>query len=260
MLLDSHCHIDRYPDPLALSNECESRRIFTVAVTNLPSHYQMAVQHLSGMQYVKPALGFHPLAVAENEDELSLFETLLSNAEFVGEVGLDYSKQGLASKEVQLQAFRRIAKALSAMPRIVTIHSRKSAADVLEIVDENRISHAIFHWYSDSVTVLHKAIQSGHYFSINTAMLQSKSGQTVIDSVPRDRILTETDGPYVKARRKPAKPSDVRSVLQGIANRWGIEADGVEEQITENFHALCNGLSIRLPQGMSPRVDCENQS
>lgn len=248
MLLDTHCHIDRYPDPLDLSRECEKERIFTVAVTNLPSHYEIAVQHLSGMQYVKPALGFHPLAVAENAHELSSFETLLTNAEFVGEIGLDYSKEGLASKELQLLAFRRIVQALSAMPRMVTIHSRKSAADVLEILNHYKISNSIFHWYSDSVNVLRKAISSGHYFSVNTAMLQSKSGKTVIDSVPRDRILTETDGPYIQEGRKPSKPSDVRSVLCGIASRWGVEADSVEEQVTKNFVSLCNTLSIRLPQ------------
>ena len=259
MLLDTHCHIDRFPDPLALSNECEKQRIFTVAVTHLPSHYEMAVQHLSAFQYVKPALGFHPLAVADNLHELSSFESLLRNAEFVGEVGLDYSKQGLASKEMQMEAFRRIVEALSAMPRLVTIHSRKSAADVLAILNDNKISKAILHWYSDSVSVLRNAISSGHYFSVNTAMLQSKSGQAVIDLVPRNRLLTETDGPYVKAVRKPAEPSDVRIVLDGIANRWGVEAESVEEQVTNNFRELCDSLSISLPQHQSQRASYEEQ-
>lgn len=247
MLIDTHCHIDRFPDPLAVSRECEEQRIFTVAVSNLPSHYELAMQHLAKMQYVKPALGFHPLSVEHNFDELSLFESLLPDVQFIGEVGLDYSRQGINSKESQLKVFRYIAHLLSQEARFVTIHSRRAAADVLEILDDAKLSNAVFHWYSDSMTLLRKIADAGHYFSINPAMILSKLGQAVINSVPRDQILTETDGPYVKAGTKPAKPIDVNRVLNAISSHWGVDVERVEEQVANNFSSLCNALTIRLP-------------
>lgn len=248
MLIDTHCHIDRFPDPLGLSNECESKEIFTVAVTNLPSHYEMATQHLSGMRWVRPALGFHPLSVADNMGELALFQALMSDCHFVGEIGLDYSKQGVESKSQQQEAFRKIATVLATSPRFTTLHSRKSASDVLDILSEAGVCNAVFHWYSDSVTVLRKIADAGHYFSINPAMVLSKSGQAVINTIPRHRILTETDGPYVKQGGKPASPPAVRSVLSGIAELWGVEEVEVEEQVSSNFRTLCDLFSIRLPQ------------
>lgn len=249
MLIDTHCHIDRFPDPLALSQECEKRHLFTIAVTNLPSHFQIATGHLTTLRYVKPALGFHPLCVADNMNELPLFDSLLQNADFVGEIGLDYSKQGIESKDKQLEAFRVITQALSTKPRFATLHTRNSASDVLAILNDSKVSNVVFHWYSDSVSVLRRAINAGHYFSINPSMLQTKSGQAVIDLVPRDRILTETDGPYVKVGRAAAKPFDVLTVINGIAIRWGVDSDAVEELVSENFRKLCELLSIQIPKG-----------
>ncbi|MAX38387.1 MAG: TatD family deoxyribonuclease [Gimesia sp.] len=245
MLIDTHCHIDHFPDPMALAFECESAGITTIAVTNIPSHYQVAVEHIGSMRFIRPALGFHPLAVAENIDELPLFLSLLEHVEFVGEIGLDYSRKGIGSKKVQLQAFREIAKALSQSARYVTLHSRKSAKDVLEVLEEFGVTNAVFHWYSDSISTLRRAIDAGHYFSVNTAMLNSKSGQIVVETVPRDRILTETDGPYIKIGRAAARPSDVAKVISGIADLWGEKTDEVEAQITENYNTLCTSVGVR---------------
>ncbi len=248
MIVDTHCHIDRFPNPLALAAQCEKASVLTVAVTNLPSHYSMAVKHLGSLQFVKPALGFHPLAVADNLHELSTFKSLLQSVDFVGEIGLDYSSQGIHSREAQVEAFRSIAGWLAESPKFVTLHSRKSANEVLSILVEAGVSDAVFHWYSDSAVVLRKAIDAGFHFSINEAMLSSQTGRRVLDTVPRERVLTETDGPYVKSARKPSTPLDVRRIIDGIAEEWGAPTQVVEDQVEQNFRALCKKLSIRLPE------------
>jgi TatD DNase family protein len=89
-------------------------------------------------------------------------------------------------------------------------------------------------------------IGKGHYFSINTAMVTTQKGRSLLSLVPRDRILTETDGPYVKIGGRPAKPCDVKNVLSGIAEVWGASAVDVEAQVTENFTQLCRSLGIKL--------------
>src|SRR3954463_10904234 len=107
---------------MAVAVDCERQRVVTVAVTQLPSHYQMAMRHIGEMQFVRPALGFHPLAVAGNEGELHLFRSLLPDVQFVGEIGLDSSREGASSRSEQLRIFRAIAAELSGKRKFVTLH------------------------------------------------------------------------------------------------------------------------------------------
>ncbi len=251
MLIDTHCHIDRFPDPMGLATQCENYRVVTIAVTNVPSHFEMAASHIGSMRYVRPALGFHPLTAADNMRELPLFLSLLERAQYVGEIGLDYSKEGMSSREKQLQAFHAIAEALSRNPKFVTLHSRGSAEDVLEILEQYNVKQCVFHWYTGSMPTLARVIDSGHYLSFNTAMLEAKKGPSVLDRVPRDRVLTETDGPYVKAGRMPVRPLDVGRVIEGIAARWAVSVDDVEAKVTSNFERLCESLGLST-EGISP--------
>lgn len=244
MLIDTHCHIDRFPDPMALATQCEAARITTIAVTNLPSHYQMAVPHLEAMRYVKLALGLHPLAVADNIQELPLFLSLVSKTQYVGEIGLDYSKEGLRSKEQQERAFRAIAEVLAKAQKFVTLHSRGSAEDVAGILDEYGVTNCVFHWYSGSHPTLRRVISSGHYLSVNTAMLSTKKGRDVLELVPHEKILTETDGPYVKVGRTAAKPLDMKQVLEAIGDMWGQPVASVEAQVAANYRTLCSSVGI----------------
>lgn len=246
MLIDTHCHVDRFPDPMAVVEECERQRVITVAVTQLPSHYQMAIRHIGEMQYVRPALGFHPLAVAGNEGELPLFLSLLPNVQFVGEVGLDLSREGVSSRSEQLRIFRAIAAELAGKRKFVTLHSRGAEEDVADILHENGVTECVFHWFSGGPKALKAVIEKKHFFSINTAMVTTQKGKSLLSLVPHDRILTETDGPYVKIGSRPAKPCDVKSVLCGIADAWGASVEDVEAQVTENFTQLCQSFGIAL--------------
>lgn len=246
MLIDTHCHVDRFPDPMALAEDCERQRVATVAVTQLPSHYQLAMRHIGEMRFVRPAIGFHPLAVAGNEDELPLFLSLLPDVQFVGEIGLDSSRQGVSSRTEQLRIFRAIAAELAGKRKFVTLHSRGAEEDVADILHESGVTECVFHWFSGGPESLRTVIGRGHFFSINTTMVATQKGKSLLSLVPRSRILTETDGPYVKVAGRPAKPCDVRSVLSGIADVWGTSAEDVEAQVTENFTHLCRSLGIAL--------------
>jgi TatD DNase family protein len=94
------------------------------------------------------------------------------------------------------------------------------------------------------MSTLQRVITAGHYLSINTSMLVSKTGRSVLERVPHDRILTETDGPYVKVGGTAARPLDVKQVLAGIADAWGVSADDVEAQVTDNYRELCASLGV----------------
>lgn len=246
MLIDTHCHVDRFPNPMELAYECESQHVLTLAVTNLPSHYEAAVDHLSSLRLVKPALGFHPLAVADNNSELDVFASVVRDVQFVGEVGLDFSSEGITSRTEQLRVFRQIAELLSDNSRFVTLHSRGSAEDVVSVLEEFGVAPCVFHWYSGSSSTLKRLVCLNHYCSVNTAMLTSKKGQSVLEAVPRERVLTETDGPYVKVGKRAARPTDVQQIIEGIAGAWNVSAEDAEAQVADNFMKLCDQLKISV--------------
>jgi len=89
---------------------------------------------------------------------------MLPKVDFVGEIGLDFSNEGLSTKAEQLAAFRTIVKALAETNKFVTLHSRGEADTVLDVLEEFGVNNAVFHWYSGALSVLDRAIERGFYF------------------------------------------------------------------------------------------------
>ena len=214
----------------------------TVAVSNTPSHYQLAKQHLGQMKYVHAALGFHPLAVAECYKELPLFLQLLPEAKFVGEIGLDLSTEGRTTRELQEKVFTSIIQAIGGSKKFVTIHSRGAADEVFETLKRFDCRNVVFHWYSGSVRTLEQAVEWGCWFSVNPSMLGSQKGVDIIERIPKNRVLTETDGPYVKIGKRAAHPPDVRSVLTSLSELWRLPESVVEQQVDHNFSKACGDM------------------
>jgi TatD DNase family protein len=242
-MLDSHCHLDRYGNAQEIAAEASRRGVFVVAMTNLPTHFKVGLPYVRHWPRVRLALGLHPLAAEDHEREIPEFERCLSQSSFVGEIGLDFSRHGRATAERQLQSFRVIARLLARVPKFVSLHSRGAEREVLEILTENGVKCAVFHWYSGPVTVLESLLQAGHSLSVNPAMTVSTKGQEIIRRLPRDRVLTESDGPHVKVGRAAARPWDVQLVETYLAGLWGTSIAEVRAQMSANFMMLLNRCS-----------------
>ena len=234
-MLDTHCHIDLYPDPLVVAKEVGRQKILTIAVTNLPSHFEIGQPHLRGFRQIRPALGLHPLMVEHHIRERRKFKKMLSRTSYIGEVGLDFSREGRDTKDAQIESLRFVFDQIQDCPRFVSLHSRGAESTVLELLAEFNIEGAVFHWYSGPLTVLERIVRSGHYFSVNPAMVRSKKGRNIINRIPPNRILTESDGPHVQLRNQPVKPTDIKSVLEVLRNIWGISFEEAKAQVMSNF-------------------------
>ena len=250
-MLDSHCHLDRYPDAQSVAAEAARRGVFTVAVTNLPSHFRAGAPHVRRLPRVRLALGLHPLAAAEHEREISDFEACFGSTSFIGEVGLDYSRKGLDSKQRQLRSFRVVARLIGASPKVVSLHSRGAEEDVLSILHRFAVKRAIFHWYSGSLKTLEDIVRAGHLLSINPAMTRSAKGQEIIARIPKTQALSETDGPYVRVAGVPAKPWDAVVVEKHLAGIWGLATYQTRSQLWSNFLDLVTLVKAgpRMPPG-----------
>ena len=109
---------------------------------------------------------------------------------------------------------------------------------MLELLDEFNIQGAVFHWYSGPLTILERIVQSGQYFSVNPAMIRSRKGKSIIDRIPLDRILTESDGPHVQLRNQSVRPTDIKGVLEVLGDIWGMSFEETEAQVMSNFMKL----------------------
>lgn len=131
-MIDTHCHIDLYGNPPQIATAAEKLKVRTIAVTYLPSHYELACEHLKGFQYLLPSLGLHPHAVNDHQKEIPLFLKHVESAEYVGEVGLDFSGLNKESKLAQEKSFDIVVSQIKDAPKCVTVHSRGAEARFLE--------------------------------------------------------------------------------------------------------------------------------
>lgn len=241
-MIDSHCHIDMYSNPLEIAKECENSGILTIGVTSLPSHFEKGFNHLLSFRKVRLALGMHPLYASQHAKEMKSFIRNLSKTSYIGEVGLDFSKEGLPTKELQESSFKAILKELKGKTKILSLHSRGAELEVLRHLREFNIKLAIFHWYTGPVALIDEIVDSGYFFSINPAMLRSSLGRDRIRAMPLDRILTESDGPYIEIQKRIIKPSDIKLTLDYLAVSNGLHFTQVEAIIDGNFKRLIASL------------------
>lgn len=241
-MIDTHCHIDLYPRPTTIAQAADKAGVATIVVTNLPSAYEKAAPHVRQFKKLRLALGLHPLMAAQHKAEREKFAQLVSDTFYIGEIGLDFSPQGYATKDIQIESFRFVLEKLADTPKFVTLHSRRAEAQVLELLDEARCAPAVFHWYSGPMKTLNAAVDAGHYFSINPAMTLSPNGQKIVVALPPERVLTETDGPFVKVGSRVAVPGDVRVVEEYLAKVWNISHSEARAQVKANFAVVLESL------------------
>lgn len=241
-LIDTHCHIDLYQNPHTIAEESERLGIITIGMTLLPSHFKLGYKHTANYKKVRLALGMHPLKAELHEDEFDNFIYYLNKTSYVGEIGLDFSKEGVNTKQLQIDSFRKILFSIKDKQKIISLHSRMAEKEVLRFLVEYGIKNAIFHWYTGSVNLIKEIIDNGYYFSINPAMIRSANGKKIIQSVPKHRILTESDGPFVLIRKEPIKPKDIILIHDYLAVLWGMPIEKVGEQINNNFALLVNQI------------------
>lgn len=227
MIIDTHCHFDMTPNPEAYISAREKAGDVVIGMTNLPSHFRMGKPHLNKFKHIRLALGFHPLLAAENKSELALFRKFLSQTSYIGEIGLDFSRDGISTKDEQISVLRELLAELRGKKKIISVHSRKAEKNLLELLTEYDVKNVIFHWYSGPIGLIDNILDRGYYFSVNEAMCLSKNGQAILNKLPKERILTETDAPYNER-------TDVRKVLQYLRMS--------EEDVYHNLMCLLNNL------------------
>jgi TatD DNase family protein len=251
-LLDTHCHLDAYPDARTVLIEARRSEVDLVAVTETPDGYRRLKTRLGRAPGVAVALGLHPAsAAAAAPGQQERFFRMMPDASWIGEIGLDFpTGVGRREKVRQVSLFQAVLDHDMARIKPMTIHSRGASSETVRRLGQSP-SRAVLHWYSGSLGVADEALAAGLWFSVNPAMTRSSRGRALIGRLPRDRVLCETDGPYCKAQGREATPSDVRLVVRDLAGTWECTVEDATQLIVRNTTNFLAGAPVRA----APRPD-----
>ncbi len=241
-LVDFHCHLDLFPDHVAAVDSCERDRMFTLAVTTTPRAWPRNRDLTAKKHYVRAALGLHPQLVKEHAQELSLWESYLSEARYIGEVGLDAGPQYIHSLPQQKKLFQRVLQCCAETGgKILTVHSVRAASLVLDMIEKylpSQRGKVVLHWFTGSRAEAHRAIKLGCLFSVNINMLRNDRHRKLLVELPLESFLTETDAPFTQKESSISHSNDVAITIEELANLRKLEIMTIRHQIEANLRTL----------------------
>ena len=251
MFVDSHCHLDfpdladQLPDILQRmdDNRVTHALVVSVSMPRWPALMELVAPH----DRLYASVGVHPDyedTPDPSVDELVDMATSSDKVVAIGETGLDYFRKP-EPLDWQRERFRTHIQASRASGLPLIIHTRNAAEDTLRIMREERAGEigGVMHCFTESWEVAHPAMELGFYISFSGIVTFKNAAalQEVAKQVPMDRLLIETDSPFlapVPHRGKTNDPSKVVHVAEKVAELKGVTVDEVAKHSTDNFFRL----------------------
>jgi len=250
MLVDSHCHLD-FPDlagrlPEVLQRMRENRVAAAVCIGVNLEDFPKVLALAESQSNLYATVGVHPESTEVEEPTVERLIALAAHPKVIGigETGLDYYWHK-DKPEWQRERFRSHIRAARTCGKPLVVHTRDSAVDTLRLMAEEGADAVggVMHCFTEDWTVATQALDLGFHLSFS-GIVTFKNAQTVKDvaqKCPLDRLLVETDAPYlapVPYRGKQNEPAYVRYVAEEIARLRSLSLDEVAQATTENFSRL----------------------
>jgi TatD DNase family protein len=240
-LVDTHFHLDLHKNTIEIADNIEKNGVYTIAITNTPSVFEYTEKLCAKKKFIRSALGLHPELVSTRKHELPILKQLISKTKYIGEVGLDFSNSNEKDRKAQSDVFKQIIDWCSLeRNKILSIHSRKAEEEVINIIEDSFKGKVILHFYSGPLNQLKRAIDAGYYFSINHLMTQTKNGKRIISIIPLDKLLTESDAPFVTFGNNSY--DQIKETIHNLAQIINCSSVKLEEQIFTNFKRILAGF------------------
>lgn len=239
-MIDLHCHLDLYPDALNLLPEVGRKNLFTLVVTTSPRAWQATSRVFAGYDNIKVGLGLHPEIAERKANERLLLVSLIKQAKFVGEIGLDGSPRFRSSLSLQESILSDVfAECEQQGGRIMSLHSRGAVSKVLDLLEKYpRAGKPILHWFSGNTKELCRAIELGCWFSVGPAMLTNAKGCDLLRGMPINSVLPETDGPFATLASVPLMPWEAINIVCVLEKLWSLSSHEVTLQMQKNLATL----------------------
>ena len=255
MFIDSHCHLDKldlteYDHCLAkmLASAAQRQVAKMLCVSISLQDFQSMYQKIAEFKQIDASLGVHPLHVKSIDDVASvahLVDIAKQHPKVVaiGESGLDYFYDS-EHRDLQQQSFINHLQAGAELDLPVIVHTRDARQDTIELIARHGGRAAgVLHCFTETLEMAQQAIELGYMISISGIVTFKNSAQlkAVVKQLPLNKILIETDAPYlapVPYRGRQNQPKYVVEVAQYIADLKGISVAALAELSTQNYYQL----------------------
>lgn len=252
MIFDSHAHYDDSQfneDRDLVLKEIQEKGV--IGVLNCGSDLKSlgaTMEMVKKYDFIFGAVGIHPeYANVVDEALIEKLKELCKSPKIkaIGEIGLDYYWEENPPREVQKEAFRKQMQLARELNLPVVIHDREAHQDTLQIMKEFSDVKGVVHCFSGSVEFAKECLKLGYYIGI-TGVVTFKNAKVikeVVKAVPIDKLLVETDCPYMAPtpfRGKRNQSDYIEYVIEEIANLKNINKEEVEEKMVKNTKSLLN--------------------
>jgi TatD DNase family protein len=251
-IIDSHCHLDRVDltkfggsieTMLAHANELSVKEFLCVCIDL--EHFDEVLSLAKKYPQIYASVGVHPTEQEGKDPSIEELLTLANddNIIAIGETGLDYFHIEKNSADWQRERFRRHIAVSNQSAKPLIIHTRSAKTDTIKIMTEEKAEAGVIHCFSEDWAMAKSALDLGFYISFSGIITFKNADalREVAKKVPLDRILIETDSPYltpVPNRGKPNSPAYVYYVAEQLAKIKGVSIDEIARATTQNFYNL----------------------
>jgi TatD DNase family protein len=258
MLVDSHCHLDRldytkkHTNLDDVVNKAKSAGIdYMMSVCVTLKDYPAMAELIKGYEQIFSSCGVHPLYYDEKiAGDQSIDEALLleyasdDKVVAIGETGLDFF-YAPETKEWQIDSFRKQIRIAKQLNKPLIVHTRNARQETLDIMREEGADQVggVLHCFTESIEMAEEAMKMGFYISVSgiVTFKNAKQLQAVIKEIPLDRLLVETDSPYlapIPHRGQENEPAFTADVAIFVANLKGVTIEELAKVTTDNFFTL----------------------
>jgi len=240
MIIDIHSHLDFYPKKKLISviENAKKNRVKYIIVNSVNLKSLKKIFELSKKySLIKIAAGLYPEKDLNSKKYLEFEKFVIENKKeivAIGEIGMDFTEK--LNKKIQEEIFKKQLKLAEELKLPVIIHTRKAEKEVLEILEDYPKLEKILHCFMGNFNLIKKANEMRCYFSIPTSVVRSEHFQRMVAELPRNKIFTETDTPFLSPYKdiRENESAFIIESIKKISEIWKVSEKEVEEIIENN--------------------------
>jgi TatD DNase family protein len=238
LLVDVHCHLTAREFeghvPRVIREAVEAR-IAVIITSGLGYMDALRALEISDYTRVYPSIGIAPYELEGYEEVLELIEGERSRIVAVGEVGLDYWRGDRDQRSLQQVVFEEFIDLAKSLDLPIIVHSRSAGKYALEILMRKRAERVVMHAFDGNASYAARAANRGYMFSIPPSIARSRQKQKLVEKLPLENLLLESDAPVLAPSRDEVNhPRNVRVSAEWISRIKGVSLEEVEDKTTRN--------------------------
>lgn len=253
ILVDVHAHLDRkfFKDNIdEVIERAKQANVKAIIANGVDHETNREVLNLSEKYpIIKAALGLYPYDALEREtgkkldfdidEELIFIQENKDKIIALGEVGLDFKDSNDEEEKKQIEIFRKIISLAKKIKKPIIVHSRKAEKEVIEILESEDFHDVVMHCFSGKLKLVDRMVANRWNFSIPTHVVRSEQVQKLVEKVPLQQLLTETDSPFLSPYRdRSNEPAYVIESTKMIAKLKGLDEKEAANIVFMNYQRI----------------------